>query len=72
MKDVSTQRPRDPRKVIHASCSVHQGAAGFTNLVLSQREGGIELNPHSDGSCTLTLARDEACALRDALTEWLA
>jgi hypothetical protein len=45
---------------------------GFTNLVLSQREGGIELNPHSDGSCTLTLARDEACALRDALTEWLA
>jgi hypothetical protein len=44
---------------------------GFTNLVVSQRGGEIELNPHVDGSCLLTLSEDEACALRDALTEWL-
>ncbi|MGH3671533.1 MAG: hypothetical protein ACRDSH_13000, partial [Pseudonocardiaceae bacterium] len=56
------------RVVVHASCSVHRGPVGFTNLVVSQREGEIELNPHVDGSCTLTLSENEACALRDALT----
>jgi hypothetical protein len=65
------QRARDPRRVIHASCSVHQGAAGFTNLVVSKRGGEIELDPHADGGCLLTLRENEACALRDALTEWL-
>lgn len=65
------QRPHARRTVIHASCSVHQGAVGFTNLVVSQRHGEIELDPHVDGSCKLTLVEDEACALRDALTEWL-
>jgi hypothetical protein len=65
------QRPREPRKVIHASCSVHQGAAGFANLVVCKHDGEIELNPHVDGSCKLTLSEDEAGALRDALTEWL-
>ena len=69
--DISPQRPRERRKVIYASCWVHHSAVGFTNLVVSQRGGEIELNPHVDGSCVLTLAEDEACALRDALTEWL-
>jgi hypothetical protein len=69
--DIPPQRPRERRKVIHASCSVHQSAMGFTNLVVSQRNGEIELNPHVDGSCLLTLSEDEACALRDVLTEWL-
>jgi hypothetical protein len=50
---------------------VHQGAVGFTNLLVSQRDAGIELNPHVDGSCTLTLAQDAARSLRDALTTWL-
>jgi hypothetical protein len=50
---------------------VHQGAVGFTNLVVSKRNGQIELNPHADGSCLLTLSEDEACALRDVLIEWL-
>jgi hypothetical protein len=65
------QRPHERRKVIHASCSVHQGAVGFTNLVVSQRGGVIELDPHVDGGCLLTLTEDQACALRDVLTEWL-
>jgi hypothetical protein len=69
--DIPQQRLREPRKVIQASCSVHQGAVGFTNLVVSQRGGEIELNPHVDGSCLLTLSEDEACALRDVLIEWL-
>ncbi len=65
------QRPRERRKVIYASCSVHQCAVGFTNLVVSQRGGVIELDPHVDGGCLLTLTEDQACALRDVLTEWL-
>jgi hypothetical protein len=31
----------------------------------------IELDPHVTGSCVLTLAEDEALALRDVLTQWL-
>jgi hypothetical protein len=60
--DIPPQRSRDRRKVIHASCSVHTGAVGFTNLVVSQYGGEIELNPHVDGSCKLTLSEDAACA----------
>jgi hypothetical protein len=62
--------PRN-RKVIHASCSVHQSALGFANVVVSKRDGQIELDCHVDGSCVLTLAEDEAIALRDVLIEWL-
>jgi hypothetical protein len=69
--DIPPQRPRGRRKVIHASCSVHQVAVGFTNLVVSKRGGEIELDPHADGGCLLTLRENEACALRDVLTEWL-
>lgn len=59
------------RKVIHATCSLHRGPAGFANLVVSKRGGVIELDPHVTGACVLTLAEDEAVALRDVLTEWL-
>jgi hypothetical protein len=69
--DIPPQQPRESRKVIHASCSVHQVAMGFTNLVVSKRNGEIVLDPHVDGGCLLTLSEDEACALRDVLTEWL-
>lgn len=57
--------------VIHASCSVHNVARGFTNLVVRRVNGEIELDPHIDGSCKLTLDEDEVGALRDAVTELL-
>ncbi len=69
--DIPSQRPRERRKMVHASCSVHQAARGFTNLAVSKRNGEIMLDPHVDGSCVLTLAEDAACVLRDALTELL-
>lgn len=69
--DIPPRLPRATRKVIHASCSMHQGAMGFVNLVVSKRNGEIQLDPHVDGSCLLTLSEDEACALRDVLIEWL-
>lgn len=40
-------------------------------MVISKRDGAIELDPHVTGQCVLTLAEDEAIALRDALTQWL-
>jgi hypothetical protein len=57
--------------VLHASCSVHQGALGFANVVVRQRGGLIELDCHVDGSCLLTLDENAATQLRDALTRWL-
>jgi hypothetical protein len=67
----SEHRPRHNRKVIHATCALHRGPAGFANVVVSKRDGMIELDPHVTGACVLTLAEDEAVALRDALTRWL-
>jgi hypothetical protein len=64
-------QPRNNRKVIHATCALHHGPAGFANVVVSKRDGTIVFDPHVTGSCVLTLAEDEAIALRDALTEWL-
>jgi hypothetical protein len=57
--------------VIHATCTVHGGCRGFTNLVVRKLNGTIELDPHVTGQCVLRLTEDEAIALRDTLTEWL-
>jgi hypothetical protein len=57
--------------VIHATCALHRGPAGFANVVVSKCDGEIVFDPHVTGSCVLTLAEDEAVALRDALTRWL-
>lgn len=59
------------RRVIHASCTQHGAARGFTNLVVRKLDGEIEFDPHATGACVLRLDEQEACALRDALTEWL-
>jgi hypothetical protein len=44
---------------------------GFTNLLVTKRDGTIVLDPHADGSCVIRLREDEAATLRDTLTEWL-
>lgn len=59
------------RRVIHVSCALHRGSAGFANLVVRRRETGIELDLHVDGSCVITLDEAGAGVLRDALIEWL-
>jgi hypothetical protein len=64
-------RPRHNRKVLHATCSTHGGGIGFTNVVVSKRDGVIEFDPHVTGQCVLTLDEDGACALREVLIEWL-
>ncbi|PZS24105.1 MAG: hypothetical protein DLM60_01165 [Pseudonocardiales bacterium] len=59
------------RLVIHAACTCRGVANGFANVVVRKVDGQIELDPHVTGACVLTLAEDEAVALRDALTRWL-
>jgi hypothetical protein len=61
----------DNRRAIPAHCSTHGGPAGFTNLVVRKLEGTIELDPHVDRSCVITLGEDEARVLFEALREWL-
>lgn len=61
----------DPRRVIPATCELHRAAAGFTNLLVTKRDGTIVLDPHVDGSCVISLGEDGATALCNTLTEWL-
>jgi hypothetical protein len=63
---------RDPnRRVIHVHCTVHGGARGFTNLVVTKRDGEIEMNPHATGQCVVIFDEKAAAALFDAFGEWL-
>ncbi|MGH3873280.1 MAG: hypothetical protein ACRDSR_17520 [Pseudonocardiaceae bacterium] len=68
---ISDQVGRGNRRVIPATCATHGGAIGFTNLVISKRDGGIELDPHATGGCLIKLDEDTARTLREVLMEWL-
>ncbi|MBV8542455.1 MAG: hypothetical protein JO268_18310 [Pseudonocardiales bacterium] len=58
------------RCVFPATCTIHGGTPGFTNLAVSRHRGGIMIDPHVTGSCVLTLDGNGATALRDMLTAW--
>jgi hypothetical protein len=58
-------------RAIAVTCTQHD-SAGFTNLMVSKREGAIVLDPHTvAGSCVITLDEPAATALFDLLGEWL-
>ena len=59
------------RRAIPATCELHRGPVGFTNLLVSKRDRTIVLDPHVTGSCVISLDEDGATTLRDTLTEWL-
>lgn len=59
------------RCVIAATCTKHAGARGFTNLVVTRRDGDIELDPHATGACVVRLDESGARDLCETLTEWL-
>lgn len=65
------ERPSGNSRVIYAHCTRHGVTPGFTYLVVSKRNDDIELDPHVDRSCVITLDEPGATVLRDALTEWL-
>lgn len=66
-----TNEAAGSRKVIHASCSLHGGPAGFANVVLRKVDGEIELDPHVTGACVLRFVEHEAAALAGTILEWL-
>jgi hypothetical protein len=65
------RRPNPHRRVIHATCSTHGGGTGFTNLVVSKRDGVIKFRSARNGQCLLTLDEDRARTLHQALAQWL-
>ena len=66
--------PAGDRRLIPATCRLHRGSIGFTNLVVTRNPatGEIVFDPHVDQSCVLCLDRASASMLHDALGEWLA
>jgi hypothetical protein len=69
--DVAAAKPVRTRKVIHATCAMHAGARGFTNVLLTKRGSEIKLDPHMTDSCVIIFDEDAAIAVRDTITEWL-
>ncbi len=66
--------PAQHRRVIPATCSVCQGARGFTNLLVRKVDsinGVIELDPHVTGRCVVTLDETAAEQLFEAIGQWL-
>lgn len=68
---MSTRRNAN-RLLLHVTCQCHEGAPGFTNLVVTRNNNTIMLNPHVDNSCVLTLDEVAAEILHNTLGEWLA
>jgi hypothetical protein len=62
---------RGNRRAIPAHCTLHGGTPGFTNLVVSKLDGGIQFDPHVDGSCLITLDENSAYLLFEVLQGWL-
>jgi hypothetical protein len=62
---------RANRRVIDCTCTVHGGARNFMPLVVTKRDGDIELNPHATGQCVILLDEKAANALFDILGERL-
>lgn len=61
------------RRLIAATCQVHGGTPGFTNLVVTREAGSgrIMLDPHVTRSCVITLDQPAAGELHTVLGEWL-
>ncbi|MDQ3762544.1 MAG: hypothetical protein M3460_12980 [Actinomycetota bacterium] len=59
------------RTVIQATCQLHGGCRGYTNLLVIKQDDTIVLDPHATGTCVISLGQEGATVLRDALTEWL-
>jgi len=61
------------RRLIPATCQLHRGSIGFTNLVITRKPTGeIVFDPHVDQSCVLCLDKAAAGLLHETLGEWLA
>lgn len=59
------------RKEIPAECRLEGGSVDLTNLVVSQRDGAIVLDPQVPGGYVISLDEHGATTLCDLLTMWL-
>lgn len=59
--------------MIAATCRIHQGTPGFTNLVVVREadSGRIVLDPHATRSCVIALEQPAARELHAVLGQWL-
>lgn len=57
------------RKVVHATCTVHEGTPSYTNLAVSREGDRLLLDPHVTGACRLSLTLEEARDLWAAIGE---
>jgi hypothetical protein len=63
---------RQNRIVLPATCGVHQGPRGFSNLAVRKLpDGRIEFDPHVTGACTVTVEAEAAQKLLETLQRWL-
>ena len=64
---------RGERRLIAATCRVHGGTPGFTNLVVTREVGSgrIVLDPHATRSCVIALDQPAARELHVVLGQWL-
>lgn len=70
--DPAPRGKRDPNwRVIDVTSVVHGGARGFVPLVVTKKDGDIELNPHATNQCVIILNETAATQLFDVLGEWL-
>lgn len=75
LMDLHNYRANGPnklrRKAIPATCGVCEGAAGFSNLLVSMQGGTFVLDPHVTGACVIALDEESARILLSVLREWL-
>jgi hypothetical protein len=69
---------RRNRRVIPATCVLHQGPIGFVNLAVRKVvtpsptvSNFVEFDPHVAGTCVIRLDEAAATQLFDLLGEWL-
>ncbi|MGH4025163.1 MAG: hypothetical protein ACRDRV_11350 [Pseudonocardiaceae bacterium] len=65
---------RGERRLLAATCRVHGGTPGFTNLVVTREVGSgrIVLDPHVTRTCVIALDQPAARELHTVLGLWLA
>lgn len=71
MSSSDERPPPKTRKVISATCAIHPGTPGFTNLEVLRSSEDIVLRPHATGACTLILTPVQARELHAWIGELL-
>lgn len=69
--DPGPGRSAKARRMVNATCTVHEGTPSYTNLAVSREGNRLLLDPHVTGACRLSLTLDEARELYLAIGDLL-